>query len=287
MSMVSRINISSNSCFFQVVRHFERELGNQLKLRIHSSSAMGFPASDIKAIKHHQGGIEISLAVMGLIGVDGCLPPYFSQSIDKSEQGQRLKLFLDIFQHLFYMQMYNAWKASNPDIEMELGNMKWLNVFKRLMPQLKQSKLNLGLSHCMKSNKPTASGVAYLISQLLPQYQVQVKIVAKYVATGQQPFLGQTTIRLGQTTTLSGKLLSAINNIEICFLTLSSEQLFRLREKKQEIIHCLKSYLDLHLQFSLVAWVKFAKPLSTLGHQQLMLGQLPVIHSAQKMLVKL
>lgn len=130
--------------FFQAVRLLERWLGQQLdvppdqalrKLRFRNSLSLGFPASEIAALRtlpaaegEGEGDpageharpdpaaldhVEITPAFMGLLGGAGALPNFYTELFAQRESQHKdaaARAFLDIFQHRAATLLYQAWR---------------------------------------------------------------------------------------------------------------------------------------------------------------------------------
>ena len=112
--------------FFQAVRLLtrwfpdrqpvgRRSSPSQEVVRFKSHLSLGFPPSAIKQIrasKHDQRPIEMTVAFMGLAGIQGVLPRHYTELLLQREQvnDHALKDFLDLLNHRFVSLFYRAWE---------------------------------------------------------------------------------------------------------------------------------------------------------------------------------
>jgi len=118
--------------FFQAVRLLERWVGLE-RVQFHNSVSLSFPASEIESLQAHwsspeavglapQGDgvgpaegvhrIDLTPACMGLLGVSGALPLFYTEWLSQAEVKGRhaaARAFLDVFSHRSVTLFYQAW----------------------------------------------------------------------------------------------------------------------------------------------------------------------------------
>lgn len=118
--------------FFQAVRLLERWVGLE-RVQFHNSVSLSFPASEIESLQAHwtspevvglplQGDgvasaegvqrIDLTPACMGLLGVSGALPLFYTEWLAQAEVKGRhaaARAFLDVFSHRSVTLFYQAW----------------------------------------------------------------------------------------------------------------------------------------------------------------------------------
>lgn len=118
--------------FFQAVRLLERWAGLE-RLQFHNSLSLSFPASEIESLQAHwtspavvglpsdEGGvassdglqrIDLTPACMGLLGVSGALPLFYTEWLSQAEvrgRNDAARAFLDVFSHRSVSLFYQAW----------------------------------------------------------------------------------------------------------------------------------------------------------------------------------
>lgn len=118
--------------FFQAVRLLERWVGLE-RVQFHNSVSLSFPASEIESLKARwtspeavglpsvvQGGlpadgvdrIDLTPACMGLLGVSGALPLFYTEWLAQTQhkgQSPAALAFLDVFSHRSVTLFYQAW----------------------------------------------------------------------------------------------------------------------------------------------------------------------------------
>lgn len=84
--------------------------------RIAAHTSLSFPASDIQSVTEPEGGgvPEIRITMLGLTGVAGVLPQYYTQLVleQQGAGGRSLDAFLNIFNHRLAYLYYYAWEKS-------------------------------------------------------------------------------------------------------------------------------------------------------------------------------
>lgn len=126
------LNAPQQFGFFQAVRLLERWVGLE-RVQFHNSVSLSFPASEIESLQAHwtspdlvglpAGGdgvpeaatvnwIDLTPACMGLLGVSGALPFFYTEWLTQSELKGRhtaARAFLDVFSHRSVTLFYQAW----------------------------------------------------------------------------------------------------------------------------------------------------------------------------------
>jgi type VI secretion system protein ImpH len=131
--------------FFQAVRLLERWLVTPeglSKLNFRNSISLAFPASEIESLLVHRqldgegqslydghlptpGDVEridLTPAFMGLLGVTGTLPLFYTENLAQRELYQKdhaARAFMDVFSHRAVMLFYQAWKKHRLHIQYE------------------------------------------------------------------------------------------------------------------------------------------------------------------------
>lgn len=86
-------------------------------VRLRASLDLAFPAADIDAIDQLDQRALLSANFLGLYGVDSPLPAVYAEQLAQSQgdpEGQRIRAFLDVFQHRLHSLLFRAWKRSRP-----------------------------------------------------------------------------------------------------------------------------------------------------------------------------
>lgn len=84
-------------------------------LRVEPHAGLSFPPSDLRrSYIDDRGVLCLTANVHGLYGVDAPMPYYMVEAAGRDDEaGQRLRAFLDIFNHRLYSLLYQAWKVQN------------------------------------------------------------------------------------------------------------------------------------------------------------------------------
>ena len=174
--------------FFQAVRLLERWFTQQenltpaevwnARLRFRNSLSLSFAPSEIAALNVHArpdldarndagGGegvertslverVEMTPAFMGLLGVNGALPMFYTETLAHRELYQRdsaARAFLDIFQHRAVVLFYQAWRKHRLPLQFEQDRRR------HFLPQV-LSLAGVGQSALRERLKADEGGVA-------------------------------------------------------------------------------------------------------------------------------
>lgn len=107
----------------------EEDSGRSISLRYRNNLALTFPASEIAHLqtpRDEDGRIEridITPAFMGLLGVNGALPAYYTELFAQREEAPHrdpsARAFLDIFQHRAVSLFHEAWRKHRLPLQYE------------------------------------------------------------------------------------------------------------------------------------------------------------------------
>lgn len=132
--------------FFQAVRLLDRWLadgdraGQSLsRVNFRNTLSLSFPASEIESLVLHRKGdvradesgsvqrdqverIDLTPAFMGLLGVSGALPLYYTEMLAQREHDHKdhaARAFLDVFSHRAVALFYQAWRKHRLAVQYE------------------------------------------------------------------------------------------------------------------------------------------------------------------------
>lgn len=214
--------------FFQAVRLLDRWLGEGRapgvglqRLEFRNSMSLSFPASEIESIRvswRDPGGarlpanspahspvhapsnvdkVEMTPACMGLLGVTGALPLFYTEWLGQVEQRSRdpsARAFLDVFSHRSVLLFYQAWRKHRLALQYEADRQM------AFLPHV-LALAGLGLKGLRERLEPLRGGVsdeglAYFSGALqqrkLPAAQLQ-RLLQRYlgVPVDVEPFVGR------------------------------------------------------------------------------------------------
>lgn len=91
------------------------------RVRLRAAKEISFPPADIRrVVRGADGRFNVELNFMGLYGVDAAVPHYFVQTAMRNDEaGETTRAFLDIFNHRFYVLLYQAWRKYHPAVDLE------------------------------------------------------------------------------------------------------------------------------------------------------------------------
>lgn len=202
--------------FFQAVRLLDRWLGDGQapgvglqKVQFRNSVSLSFPASEIESMQvswrdpavvqlpAHVSKVDLTPACMGLLGVTGALPLFYTEWLGQVEQRSRdpsARAFLDVFSHRSVVLFYQAWRKHRLALQYEADRQR------AFLPQvLALAGIGLkGLRHRLEPQRGGVSdeGLAYFAGALqqrtLPAAQLQ-RLLQRYlgVPVDVEPFVGR------------------------------------------------------------------------------------------------
>lgn len=202
--------------FFQAVRLLDRWLGEGQapgvglqKVQFRNSVSLSFPASEIESmhvswrdpqavqLPQNVGKVDLTPACMGLLGVSGALPLFYTEWLGQVEQRSRdpsARAFLDVFSHRSVALFYQAWRKHRLALQYESDRQR------AFLPQV-LSLAGIGLKGLRDRLEPQRGGVsdeglAYFAGALqqrtLPAAQLQ-RLLQRYlgVPVEVEPFVGR------------------------------------------------------------------------------------------------
>jgi len=215
--------------FFQAVRLLERWVGLE-RVQFHNSVSLSFPASEIESLKAQwtspesvglpsvvQGAppadgvdrIDLTPACMGLLGVSGALPLFYTEWLAQTQhkgQSPAALAFLDVFSHRSVTLFYQAWCKHRLGVRHERESVHHRAAPGEAPPPralvfeaLALSGVGLkGLRHRMGAERGGVSDEAlayfsgFLQQRTLPMAQVQ-RLLSRYlgVPVRVEPFVGR------------------------------------------------------------------------------------------------
>lgn len=202
--------------FFQAIRLLERWLGDGQapgaglqKLQFRNSVSLSFPASEIESmhvswrdpqavrLPANVDKVDLTPACMGLLGVTGALPLFYTEWLGQVELRGRDpsgRAFLDVFSHRSVVLFYQAWRKHRLALQYEADRQR------AFLPQV-LALAGIGLKGLRQRLEPQHGGVsdeglAYFAGALqqrtLPAPQLQ-RLLQRYlgVAVEVEPFVGR------------------------------------------------------------------------------------------------
>lgn len=202
--------------FFQAVRLLDRWLGagqapgvGLQRLHFHTSMSLSFPASEIESLSvswrdpaivnlpEHVERVDMTPACMGLLGVTGALPLFYTEWLGQVEQRARdssARAFLEVFSHRSVVLFYQAWRKHRLALRYESDPQR------AFLPQvLSLAGIGLkGMRHRLEPGRGGVSdeGLAYFAGALqqrtLSALQLQ-RLLKHYlgVSAEVEPFVGR------------------------------------------------------------------------------------------------
>lgn len=179
-------------------------------VRLRPSSALVFPASDVKNVDvvtrdDADPLIYVTSTFMGLYGVDASLPSHFHDVIEREpEDTEALRAFLDIFNHRIYAFFYRAWKKYRPSLRRPRTSKERRRNARRFLslaglsnvPDLEDAPVApmrlASFAGRLGSRARNAEGLAALLEGLLDGIPVEVEEnVPRWIPMADRPAMGE------------------------------------------------------------------------------------------------
>lgn len=204
--------------FFQAIRLLERWLGTGRgagqgagleKIQFRASLSLSFPASEIESLQAHWSTpeavrlpdhlerIDLTPACMGLLGVSGALPLFYTELLTQAEgrgRDRSARSFLEVFSHRSVTLFYQAWRKHRLALQYEADRQR------AFVPQvlsigglgLKGLRERLGARQGGVADEALACFAGALQQRTLPALQLQ-KLLQRYLGTSVavEPFVGR------------------------------------------------------------------------------------------------
>lgn len=191
---ISRINFYRFCQYLEQAAPHTPPLGSSANpaddpVRFRPHPGMGFPASELKAVKYDAQQPDapptVRTTFLGLYGVDSPLPTAYLDDIAQGKDGhEAVMAFLDIFNHRFTTQYYRIWRKYNYPASFEPGardaiSRCLLGLIGLGIPGSENHIATpvsrfLALLSVMRLPTRTAEGVTALVALLAPKTQATV-----------------------------------------------------------------------------------------------------------------
>ena len=192
-----------------LVELLQRLTSNKVPVHIRPSDSLAFPAADVADVrKTEQGNLDLQVRFDGFYGVDAPLPHYFLEdaTVD-SDAAERIRSFLDLFNHSFYQLHHQAWQHFRFYSRPQGG----LDLLSRILQSILPG--NLEASHEARcypgvfiQGQPSKRSLAALLRNLLDAPQLQLEAQAcRWQTLSQKSVLGQ-SLKLNHNLVLGSRL---------------------------------------------------------------------------------
>ncbi|WP_282115233.1 type VI secretion system baseplate subunit TssG [Pseudoalteromonas arctica] len=239
---------------------------------------LGFPATDVRECvleNDGRGRLSLSTSFLGLYGVDAPMPHYVLEQAASDEQsGDRVRQFLDIFNHVLYCQLFQAWKKSQINIAGR-GASQFDGLVESILLGKTDQKIQCGIASLKQTS---AAGLAQLLKHSLNIDTLKVDDTrANWQKIDTPSSIGEENqMVLGSSAVLGTKVLVSGSILTIDIGPVNSDTAMSLTPRSEEGIK-MAALLTAHLP-SNVEWVCQIKVANeavaeqALGQQPLVLG---------------
>lgn len=91
-------------------------------VRVEQNASLSFPASDLSLVSYTEAGkVRVEAHVLGLLGVNGPLPYFYTEHIQQQKQefqDDSFLNFLNIFNNRLNLLFYRAWASADPCVSL-------------------------------------------------------------------------------------------------------------------------------------------------------------------------
>lgn len=218
----------------------KRGLSERVKITPHK--ALLFPASDVPECTLKLGGkgsIELKTSFSGLYGADSPMPHYvLEQAMQDDQSAARTRAFMDIFNHLFYCQLYTAWQKQQCT-QFGIGSQQFDEVINAVLQSKETNKSYLGIASLKQTS---TSGLCQVLKQALEVEQLSINdLQPTWQPLTQYTTFGDGEAKLGETTLLGSEVLVTGTAISIVIgpLTQQVAKQFSPNAKKGRLLQKL------------------------------------------------
>ena len=257
-----------------------QELDHGISSRVvfKSHKELGFPATDVRECvleNEGRGKLSLSTSFLGLYGVDAPMRHYVLEQAASDEQsGDRVRQFLDIFNHVLYCQLFQAWKKSQINIAGRGAN-QFDDLVKSILLGKTDQKIQCGIASLKQTS---AAGLAQLLKHSLNIDTLKVDDTrANWQHVDTPSAIGEENqMVLGNSAVLGTQVLVSGSVLTIDIGPVSSDVAISLSPRSEEGIK-MAALLSAHLP-SNVEWVCQIKVANDavseqlIGQQSLVLG---------------
>ena len=254
--------------YFQLIKLLEKagvaldysSANNDVLLQCIPNDDLKFPEVDVEDAIVAAQQVILKLNFFGCYGVDSPLPHYFLNEANfDNEQGARIRDFLDIFNHTFYVLLYKIWKKYRPQFEIELGDERYIAICDAIsggvLSQYQDSSFSS--SHFFGNRIHNADGLKKIICSLVSNVKVNViENIPTWEKIDFTPSLGDKVnhLCLGDNALLGDRVLLSNRKIKIILGPMSFEhasQLFKGMELHTRLKKTITSYLGKLFEFDI------------------------------------
>ncbi len=229
--------------YYQLVRMLESVWGEyqghknplDAKVNFRPAKEINFPAADVRRARHKEDGkLSVELNFMGLYGVDAAVPQYIiTTALHENEAGEATKAFLDIFNHRFYVLLYQVWKKYHPAMSLENKASKYYTYINALsgMSGNATAQESLGFAGLNGQHNRSETALKGLLQDMvgapvkIDQYVPRWKPINVKVTVGGN---GDEAMALGNNMVLGSQILDVGSKVHINLGPLSIERAFTL-----------------------------------------------------------
>lgn len=277
--------------YYQLVRMLESVWGGyqahknplDAKVNFRPAREIDFPAADVRRALHKEDGkLSVELNFMGLYGVDAAVPQYIiTTALHEDEAGEATKAFLDIFNHRFYVLLYQAWKKYHPAVSLENKASKYYTYISALsgMGGTVTAQESLGFAGLSGQHNRSETALKGLLRDMvgapvkIDQYVPRWKPINVKITVGGS---GDEAMALGDNMVLGSQILDVGSKVHINLGPLSIERAFTLlpgTDNAAALADVLGQYLGDAMDFDTTLLVEGATGQApALGSEGLRLG---------------
>ncbi|SFC95821.1 type VI secretion system baseplate subunit TssG [Pseudoalteromonas denitrificans] len=231
------------------------------RIMVSPNHALNFNASEVKSCDLHntdRGVLSLKSNFLGLYGADSPMPHYVLEQCDQNTPaGKRTRAFLDIFNHIFYCQMYQAWKKNQLCIQ-GIGAKQYDEVLNAILSGNDERIYNTGVASVKQTS---ASGLAQMLRIEMHEPSIKVEdLGTSWMALDEISILGNDESNiLGLTAILGEQVLVSGADIQLHIgpITQTESKHFSPFEvKSKKLATLMKSHLPQGIAWQCLVKIK-------------------------------
>lgn len=214
----------------------ELEKGISERVMFKPYKELGFPATDVRDCtldNQGRGRLSLSTSFLGLYGVDAPMPHYLlEQAASDDESGDRVRQFLDMFNHILYCQLFQAWKKSQINVAGR-GAEQFDHLVESILSNSTEQKVQCGIASLKQTS---AAGLAQLLKHTLAVNELQVDDTRANWQTVDSPstFGKDSQMVLGGSAVLGSKVLVSGSILTIAIGPVDSKTAMELNPRNEQ-----------------------------------------------------
>lgn len=272
--------------FFQLIRRLEKDNYQwnscdnshaEYKMQCSANYALTFPIRIINSVNIDDNNmIHILVNYLGLIGVDSPLPFYWSLiAQDVSDQAEKVRAFLNIFQQRIYYLYYLSWKKHRIIIQHEQKNSPFFQYLQAISGGIlhAEAQYEFACASLFGQRVHNAFSLLTILNHFYKSKAIAVKqFIPQWICLSQAHCLSYGNLMLSRNAVIGRRVLSVSQCLAIEFGPIhlqNSQSIIKNYVKVNNLLNVIKKYSGLIYRIELKMHVFIEK------HSSILLGKQP------------